>query len=458
MCAETQTLALSSGAMTVRIDRGLPILRRDPQSGRLQERHYHAQVISGPDAGLEKTFHGSLVIGTHEAAGLRLTDPTVSRFHSELLGRGDGVLVRDLQSSNGTLLGGARIQEVVLERETRLTLGKSVVAISFAESAVKLGELSSWGGLIGGESSSMRKLFAVLSRVARSDSTVLLLGETGTGKDLIARALHAESLRRDKPWIVVDCATLTPDLAMSELFGHVKGAFTGAVSDRQGAFLQANGGTLLLHEVGELTPEVQTQLLRALESGRVRRVGEDTERETDVRIIAATHRDLEKEVRAGSFRSDLYFRISVVPVVVPPLRDRLEDLPALTRHFLQALGRPDFELPEALSTRLAGYGWPGNIRELRNLVERALAGTEADVTLEGLREPATSKAWLQNLPFKEAKDKLVDEFTREYLASLLEKHDGVIARAASASGLTRAYIHRLILKFGLRAVDEPGDP
>jgi DNA-binding NtrC family response regulator len=282
-----------------------------------------------------------------------------------------------------------------------------------------------------------------------------LLGETGTGKEVLARAIHARSARAKMPFVVVDCGAVAPTLIESELFGHVRGAFTGAVSDRSGAFLEADGGTIFLDELGELPMELQPKLLRVLEAGTIRRVGEDKHRKVDVRVVAATHRDLEKEIDAGRFRRDLYYRLAVVLVTVPPLRDRLDDIPFLARHFVQQMGRGDFELPRALLARFAAYHWPGNVRELRNLVERALAGADIDPLPQ---EPQAARALstgenLTDLPFKEAKERLVDSFAKEYLAALLEKCGGNISEAARQAGIARNYVHRLVQKYGLRGHD-----
>jgi DNA-binding NtrC family response regulator len=257
------------------------------------------------------------------------------------------------------------------------------------------------------------------------------------------------------PFVVVDCGAVAPTLIESELFGHVRGAFTGAVSDRSGAFLEADGGTIFLDELGELPMELQPKLLRVLEAGTIRRVGEDKHRKVDVRVVAATHRDLEKEIDAGRFRRDLYYRLAVVLVTVPPLRDRLDDIPFLARHFVQQMGRGDFELPRALLARFAAYHWPGNVRELRNLVERALAGADIDPLPQ---EPQAARALstgenLTDLPFKEAKERLVDSFAKEYLAALLEKCGGNISEAARQAGIARNYVHRLVQKYGLRGHD-----
>jgi DNA-binding NtrC family response regulator len=304
----------------------------------------------------------------------------------------------------------------------------------------------------------MRQLFGVLSRVAQSDSPVVLLGETGTGKEVLARALHQHSARRDHPFVVFDCGAVAASLVGSELFGHLKGSFTGASADRKGAFLQADGGTLFLDEIGELPLELQPRLLRALEAGTVKRIGEDRYRSIDVRVVAATHRNLTEEVQAVRFRQDLFFRLAVAMVRIPPLRDRLEDLPGLAQRFVLEINRGKFELSPALLARLRAYHWPGNVRELRNVVARAMLGEDAMLMPEeaaSAPRPAPTSEVSVELPFKEAKDRLVEAFTRDYLAALLERHGGHITRAAQAAGLARPYLHKLVVKYGLRVVEDP---
>jgi DNA-binding NtrC family response regulator len=437
------------------------LLRLDPRTGTLKERQYRVTVLGGPDAGRAVPVGAKLVIGTHADAGLALRDTTVSRYHVELEGRPEGVFVRDLQSTNGTYLGQARLAEGLLEQETILTVGKTQLRVEFREADLGRPREQGVFGPAVGASPAMTQLFGLLERVAPSDSTVLLLGETGTGKDVLARALHQHSRRASGPFVVVDCGAVAPSLIESELFGHVRGAFTGAIADRQGAFLEADGGTLFLDEVGELPLELQPKLLRVLEAGTVRRVGEDKERRVDVRVVAATNRVLEDEVAAGRFRQDLYYRLAVVLLQVPPLRDRLDDIPLLTRHFVQQMGRGDFELPRALLMRFGSYHWPGNVRELRNLVERALAGAELGELAEDPGPPKARPAAgagepLTDLPFKEAKERLVESFTREYLEALLERCGGNISQAAREAGIARNYVHRLVAKYGLKASDGSG--
>jgi transcriptional regulator with GAF, ATPase, and Fis domain len=354
-------------------------------------------------------------------------------------------------------MSGVRITEAILEGDLGVVdIGKTSLRISAHEQNLGRPAGAASLGKALGASPAMRQMFGVLERVAPTDSTVVLLGETGTGKEVLAEAIHQASKRKDKKLVVFDCGAVTPSLVESELFGHVKGSFTGAVADRLGAFAEADGGSLFLDEIGELPLDLQPKLLRALESGTVKRLGEDRPRRVDVRIIAATHRDLEAEVEQKRFRGDLYFRLAVVQVRVPPLRERIEDLPLLAHHFVRAMGRGDYQLSPALLERLAAYHWPGNVRELRNVIERALAGGDVealpDSKLRGARGPAQA---ITDLPFKEAKEKLVESFTKDYLSALLKQCEGNISQAARTAGINRNYVQRLCVKYGLKATDEP---
>jgi two-component system, NtrC family, response regulator GlrR len=432
------------------------LLRLDRATGTLRERKFRVSVVAGPDTGTSKALEGTLIVGTHADAGITLSDTTVSRYHVEFTARPDGVRVKDLESKNGTYLGATRVTEVIVGDQADISVGKTTLRVKMVEADLGKPEAQSSFGPAIGAAPSMKQLFGILEKVSPSDSTVLLLGETGTGKEVLARAIHAKSKRGTKPFVVVDCGAVAPSLIESELFGHVRGSFTGAVSDRNGAFLEGDGGTIFLDEIGELPLELQPKLLRVLEAGTVRRVGEDKQRSVDVRIVAATHRDLEAEVDAGRFRSDLYYRLAVVLVTVPPLRDRLDDLPLLAQHFVKTMGRGEFELPNGLMTRFSAYHWPGNVRELRNLIERALAGAEFEPLPVEASSPSRAALGSDNitdLPFKEAKERLVDSFTRDYLEAMLQKCNGNISQLAREAGIARNYVHRLVTKYGLKGHD-----
>ena len=439
----------------------------DDASGALVERGFRLRVVSGPDAGLiHELDEGTTMVGTHTDNAIVLSDSTVSRYHLEIRVRRDGVDVRDLDTTNGTRCGGAKLGQVVLTGAARLRLGKHTeVDLEPVDAMIALDEWPGdrFGDVIGA-TPVMRKLFAVLGRVAPTDATILLEGETGTGKEALAEAVHKASARREGPFVVVDCGVIPHELIASELFGHARGAYTGASTDKKGLIESANGGTLFLDEIGELALDLQPQLLRVLDRRQVRRVGENHSVDVDIRVIAATHRDLRAMVRAGQFREDLYYRLAVVRTTVPPLRERIPDVEQLASHFARQQGHGDFALSPSLLDQLARHPWPGNVRELRNVVERALslgsAGfdelTDTDDTpppemtpVPGGTPAGATPAEVLEMPFKEAKATLIEGFERDYLKHLLARHRGNISRAAAEAGIDRNYIHRLVKKYGL---------
>ncbi|MBK7857043.1 MAG: sigma 54-dependent Fis family transcriptional regulator [Archangiaceae bacterium] len=421
-------------------------------SNRTGPRRYQITITNGPGSGRNAEVEGRMVVGAGDGATFVVTDESVSRNHLELEVTDAGLKVRDLGSTNGTFLGGARIQTMTVHEEALITIGTTVLQLEVISDGVPQ-QRSTFGKLLG-RSAGMQLLFGTLERAAGTDSTVLILGETGTGKEVIAHTVHERSARKDRPFVVVDCGSMAANLIESELFGHAKGAFTGASSERKGAFLEADGGTVFLDEVGELPLELQPRLLRVLESGTVKRLGDDQPRKVDVRIIAATHRDLEDAVKKGTFRRDLYFRLAVVIARVPPLRERPEDIPLLVRQFVAAMGRGDFELSEPMRRKLSAHDWPGNVRELRNVIERALNGGTVEMRGPAKGRPARAAPQpgedLTGLPFKDAKEKLVDAFTREYITTLLDRNANNVSETAKAAGLARNYVHRLVNKFGLK--------
>jgi DNA-binding NtrC family response regulator len=325
-------------------------------------------------------------------------------------------------------------------------LGKTVLALlPLAEGGIEPDNANAYGSLVGG-SLAMRRLFSILRRLEDSEAPVLIRGETGTGKELVARSIHEQSARRAQPFVVLDCGAIARDLIDSELFGHVRGAFTGAVENRAGVFEQASGGTLFLDEIGELPVELQPRLLRVLESGELRRVGGDENIAVDIRVIAATHRDLRAAIGAETFREDLYYRLAVVAIDVPPLRERLEDVPWLARHLADQI-KPGAELPDAVVNLMSGHHWPGNVRELRNAVYQVLSLGRLELpTAERERAGPAVDA---NLPYKEARDRLLQEFEAEYVRALIERHDGNISQAAREAGIARQYFRELLRKHGL---------
>jgi DNA-binding NtrC family response regulator len=308
-----------------------------------------------------------------------------------------------------------------------------------------------------GRSVAMRRAFALLERAAASDATVLFRGETGTGKEAAAESIHAESRRAGGPFIVVDCGAIPSELLESELFGHEKGSFTGASSARDGAFLAAHGGTLFLDEIGELDLELQPKLLRALERREVKKVGQNRYIPVDVRVVAATNRDLKEEVNARRFRADLYYRLAVLDVVLPPLRERADDLPMLVEHLLGALGDSarepgtEFVRSPGFLADLQRHRWPGNVRELRNYLERCVALRERAPIEDGLSTGAGASPEVDiSLDLREARERWTEVFEREYLKRLLDHHRGNVSAAARAAGFDRIHFYRLLWKRGLK--------
>jgi len=391
-----------------------------------------------------------MTVGSAAKADVVVDDSTVSRLHAELDPRHDGVWVRDLGSMNGTFVGDVLVTGARVPVSGRVRVGSTVLTMlpEAEETPVDLWPEDGLGELVGG-SVAMRELYATIVRVGASEASVLVHGETGTGKELVARAIHDCSHRAGKPFVVIDCAALPESLLEGELFGHARGAFTGAVSARIGSFEAAEGGTVFLDEIGELPLATQPKLLRVLESRSVRRVGETNQRPIQARFLAATHRDLRRMVNAGQFREDLYFRVAVLPVRVPPLRERPEDLPRLVERFAPSM------LPAAraeLCERLLGRRLAGNVRELRNIVERAMLLGAADVNdldRAPADEPGADVASGAGLPFDAPFQDFQRAAEREYLRLALQRHGGQVADAAEASGINRTYFYRLLKKYAL---------
>jgi transcriptional regulator with PAS, ATPase and Fis domain len=421
-------------------------------------------VVEGPSRGARVTVPGQTArIGSGEGNLLRLDDRAVSRLHCELSVRADCITVRDSGSTNGTFIGEVRIREADVPPGTRLRLGGSVVQIDAGDqpSFVALSERTELGELAG-QSVEMRAVYAVLERVAKTDATLLVQGETGTGKDVVARSVHAESPRAAGPFVPVDCGSIPENLIESELFGHVRGAFTGAINNRKGAFEEAHGGTLFLDEIGEMPLAMQAKLLRAIESRSIRRVGATAQTPVDVRIVAATNRSLARMVNEGTFREDLYYRLAVVEVTLPPLRARREDIPILAQRFYTRYSGKDGALPMAFLESLKARPWPGNVRELRNFIERAVAlGQIRPVpAVQGaLPPPPTAPSVLPagvetivplHLPLKEARDAWTETFESVYVRAMLKKTGGNLTRAAELAGVSRRFMQRLMARLGMR--------
>ncbi len=432
----------------------------DHRSGRPVLRKVALTIEAGPDRGLTRALDpGALVVGTGKDADVVLKDPRVSRRHCEVALQDDGVLVHDLGSRNGTLLDGARIERAIVRPGTSIAVGDTVMTFVAEDTAVDLGAGQRFGPL-SARSPRMQELFALLTRAARSETTILLEGETGVGKDVFARAIHEASARRAGPFVVLDCGAVAPNLVSSELFGHKKGAFTGADADREGVFEAARGGTLFLDEIGELPLELQPTLLRVLENRQVRRVGDTKTRDVDVRIVAATNRSLAAEAAKGKFREDLYYRLAIVRVGIPPLRERRDDIPELVAKFLVDGGRKATALSAADIAALVAHDWPGNVRELKNVVARAcaLSGERLVLDLAGAAPRATAASTapapafavddLFDVPLKEARAALNARFEEAYAQRVVARHDGNVTRAAEAAGVARNYLHRLLKKHG----------
>jgi two-component system, NtrC family, response regulator GlrR len=408
-------------------------------------------VLRGPDEGVVARLESEeTVIGTSATANLVLTDPTVSRHHFRLQVLDDGYLASDLGSTNGTRIGGRRVKSVYVEIGDKIQIGGTQIRLEADKQTVdlSLSPREAFGRLLG-RSVAARRLFAILERVAGESVTVLLGGETGSGKDVAAEALHEASPRAGGPFVVVDCGALVDNLMESELFGHEKGAFTGASAARTGAFEHAHGGTLFLDEIGELSWDLQPKLLRVLERHEIRRVGAVEPIALDVRIVAASNRDLKLAVNQGLFREDLFHRLNVVSVRVPPLRERMEDVPLLAEHFWRELtGDRHEQLPESLLSAFLAYHWPGNVRELRNKVERAAllvgAGSTTDA-ISGIGEVQLDRPF----PFRAAKAAAIEGFERVYLTALVERAGGNVSEAARLAAMDRVHLTRLLQKHGL---------
>ncbi|MGV3622020.1 MAG: sigma 54-interacting transcriptional regulator [Archangium sp.] len=398
-------------------------------------------VLSGPDAGKSLDVRdGTTLIGSHPDCSLQLTDAGVSRRHLSIELVGTRARARDLGSKNGTRYLGAKFTTLDIPLGASIDLGSTTLAVLPMLRPGVLSERQKLGEVIG-RSTAMRRLFTQLEQLAPTDATCLLRGETGTGKELIARTLHSLSPRAGKAFVALDCAALTPSLIQSVLFGHIKGAFTGAVRDSEGLVASADGGTLFLDEVGALPLELQPVLLRVLETRAFQRVGENKVRSVDFRVLAATTSELPQLVKAGKFRSDLYFRLASIVLEVPPLRERLDDVPLLAQHFAHE-AKAAVPLTPAAVSALSAWRWPGNVRELRNAVERAVTLGEAPVAASAAPAGAPDD-------FHAARDKALAAFERSYLEALLTKHRGSASAVARDAGIARSYLYRLLETHGL---------
>jgi DNA-binding NtrC family response regulator len=438
-------------------------------------------VVAGPDRGLEVELSGTrITIGTSPSNDLQIQDKTVSRHHCQIEVREDRYVLRDLGSTNGTKVGGTSIVEAIIAPGARISLGDTELVFEPKKKweRVQVEDTDHFGAMYG-SSAAMKRVFAMLHKVAATDLSCILVGETGTGKELAARALHEASARAGRNFVVVDCGAVSRNLIESELFGHEKGSFTGADRQRIGAFEMADGGTIFLDEIGELPIELQPKLLRALERREIKRLGATKHLSVDVRVIAATHRNLSSMIRKSEFREDLYYRLAEVVVDLPPLRDRREDIAIIVQHIIDEHATQGSRVRAIDSNALAELQtreWQGNVRELRNVLRRALAlaMTEeirlADLSAlsGGRRRPTSSVPPTpgqegpalevgEDLPIKDARERWVAPMEREYLVRLLKRCNGDLNQASQVAGVHRKSLERLLRQHGLKASDLRGD-
>ncbi len=416
-------------------------------------------VLAGPNVGLtyEPSTEGKVVIGTAEGNLVVLSDPTVSRYHVELSRTPTGVFVEDLGSLNGTYLGETRIERAEVRPGAVLRIGQTDVRIDDGAALPRKTEPDPHIPEIVGNSAGIMSVKRLISKLAAASVSVLIEGETGCGKDLVARAIHARGPRRDRPFVVVDCGSMPATLVASELFGHERGAYTSAERRHIGAFERAHEGTIFLDEIGELPLQIQPALLGVLERRVVRRLGGEQEIPVSVRVVAATHRDLRAEVNRKQFRTDLYFRLAVARVVVPSLRDRPEDIEALVAHFVEeTLGKTDEALfdPETLRA-LMTHRWTGNVRELRNVIESAIALGRVQLGPDDGADSSEPSVARVTQPYREARASVLAGFERSYLKALLAECGGNASEAARRAKMDRAYLLSLLRRHDLRGIGGP---
>lgn len=439
------------------------VIRWEEQPTKLTLSKCKLNVVSGETSGKEYILTQPVIrAGTRSDNEIVFKDDTMSRVHFEIVQTKDGWLIRDQESMNGVFVNGVRVKEAFLQSGALIRAGRTEMKFLPQDETFEITphKKDRFGALIG-SSMAMRKIYTIIEKVAPTDVTVIIEGESGTGKELVASAIHEKSKRAKKPFVVFDCSAVAENLIESELFGHEKGSFTGATGLRHGAFELADTGTVFLDEIGELNIELQPKLLRVLESRTIRRVGGDRPMPIDVRVVAATNRNLEQEVKKGHFREDLFYRLNVVPIFLPPLRKRKEDIPLIIDHFIEMHNQENAERPvEGVSAAamelLLSYEWPGNVRELKNTISRAISFMEGsqigpeDIP-DRVRIPV-AKAELEirdDLGFKDAKEQWIASFEKQYLQDLLKRNNFNISAAAKEAGIDRKSVQRLVKKYNI---------
>ena len=439
-------------------------------------------VTEGPDTGTSFTIApgqpSRVLVGQSPACDLRLGDRTASRRHAAFELMGDRLRLVDLASTNGTFVQGLAVNDVYLSGGELVRVGSTQIRVDLLSRTdrTELPSATRFGKIVGA-SPEMRRLYPLCERLASSSVPVIIEGETGTGKEVLAESLHEMGPRAAGPFVVFDCTAVAPNLVESSLFGHERGSFTGATESRRGVFEEAHGGTLLLDEIGDLDLSLQAKLLRALERSEVQRVGSSRWTRVDVRVLAATRRDLDREIQLGRFRDDLFFRLAVARIELPPLRRRAGDIAVLSQHFWRRLADKNVPFPADFGQRLDVYDWPGNVRELYNAVARRVALGEL-AQIETARSAAaagpgsapdarqisqipppsaapgggpppsvrgdTIEAVLAlDLPLVRARERVVEDFERRYVQRILSQHGGNVTSAAAASGIARRYFQLL---------------
>jgi transcriptional regulator with GAF, ATPase, and Fis domain len=429
-----------------------------PRGIALRSNKLRVEVIRGPLTGRVFDHPGPEArVGSGADCDIVIPDKTVSHQHAILRIEGDAIRVLDAKSHNGTRVDDVRVKDAYARPDSVISIGASAMRLRMIRETVELplSERSHFGGLVG-KSVAMRRVYALLERIAGTNTTVLIEGETGTGKEVVAAAIHEASPRAAGPFIVFDCSAVPRELMESELFGHVSGAFTGAVSSRRGRFREADGGTLFLDEIGELPLELQPKLLRALESRTIRPLGSEKDAHVDVRIVAATNRSLAIEVDKDRFRDDLYYRLAVVPVRLPPLRERVDDIPMLVRHFekeWRKMPSPPAPLPDAVVERMKAQPWPGNVRELRNKVDLMLSLGLGDLPGAEPAEEAQTSSALEvdvRIPYHRGRDRVVELYTKAYIEKALKETKGNVSKAAEMAQVGRAFVQRVMRRHQMR--------